>query len=100
MAKNSSTGECRGERHGRLCPYHYNQYRSGVMDCNGNKLRDLTYGLKYAECIAKDAGTGVCHGKKTGRFCKKHYHQFEHGIIDTYGNKIRDFIKGGSVCQK
>jgi group I intron endonuclease len=94
LAKNSGTGKCIGRKYGRFCRLHNDHYRKGIIDKNGNKLRDLNYGLKYKDCIAKNSGTGDCWGYKVGRFCRKHYSQFEHGIINTTGEKLRDLKKG------
>lgn len=83
--------QCSKNLNGRFCQTHWNWYRKGKIDLDGNIIVDLeNTRIKYFECIAKNAGTGECTKRKSGRFCDKHANQFHVGIIDTYGNKIRD----------
>jgi hypothetical protein len=90
IAKNSGTGVCNGGKNGRFCSLHYDHYRDGIIDKNGNKLRDLNYGFEFPECIAKNAGTGKCTKHNCGRFCKRHYYQYSVGIIDHEGRKLKE----------
>ena len=92
LAKNAETGKCSKDRRGRFCGKHKNQYRAGIIDMLGKKLRDIKHVVYVGKiCIAKNAGTGKCSEKKVGRFCHKHRGQFQLGIIDGEGNKLRDF---------
>jgi hypothetical protein len=91
-AKNSFTKCTPGtKRYGKFCAKHKNQYDVGIIDENGNKLRDFIVPSqkKFKECLAKNAGTGDCT-KLTGRFCCKHQKQYAKGIIDLEGHKLRD----------
>lgn len=101
-AKKTGVGPCSNTLTGRFCTRHKNQYALGIIDYDGNKLREIKKGaVIYPECVAaKHAGASVCGGQKTGRFCKKHYGQYERGVIDRDGNKLRDLQPGKKTCQK
>lgn len=99
VAANSGSGKCGKYTNGRFCGTHWAQYRRGIIDINGNKLRELFVLKNNKECLAKNAGTGSCSKFIGGRFCKRHQNQYEKGIIDINGKKIRDFLphKGPAV---
>jgi hypothetical protein len=94
VGKNAGTGPC-NHRHGRrrFCSRHEAQYKRGIIDIDGKKLRDPQHGIReyFEECLGKNAGTGQCTFRKGGaRFCRKHWSQYNGGIIDHDGKKIRD----------
>ena len=94
VAKNAGTGPCsRRVGQARFCNKHHAQYRDGIIDINGNKLRDRLPNNRvvFTECIAKDAGTGPCGSRQRGRFCIRHLHQYHVGIIDINGKKLSEF---------
>lgn len=92
------TGKCAGGKQGRFCSKHKEQNKSGIIDKDGNRLRDLIKGHgMYEQCLAKGKlGTGECTEYRGGKFCSKHGQHKRYGIIDKNGNKLRDlkFLKG------
>ena len=90
IAKDS--GKCSSIKNGRFCQTHWSQFHSGIIDKNGNKLRDLKEGKIFHVCMAKNSGTGKCSKKSHGRFCTLHASQYQAGIIDKNGDKLREFI--------
>jgi group I intron endonuclease len=92
IARDAGTGACSGILRGRFCVKHYNQYRTGIIDREGNKVRDFRSGPRYKKCLAEHLGG--CKGRKRGRFCQRHADQYYAGVIDKDGNKIRNLTYG------
>jgi hypothetical protein len=92
-----AVSKCGGIRDGRFCRTHWSAFYNGLIDKEGNKLREK-YERTFSSCIAKNAGTGLCTVYKYGRFCSRHQNQFQSGIIDKNGNKLRDLFHGREYC--
>lgn len=71
-----------------LCKYHYEQYRKGFIDYNGNPLREKKKAASYkgVRCTHFDC-------KRQARirgFCPQHYEHFKKGYVDKKGRKLKD----------
>lgn len=94
LGKNAGTGKCsvfKGTN--AFCYKHYGQFRLGIIDKNGNKLRDFKSSpplLGNKKCLAKGKKDGVCSINMVGRFCKKHYMRYYRGFIDINGDRLRE----------
>lgn len=72
-----------------FCLKHYPQYRSGIYDKRGQKIRLLKGELGHGNCIVcGDISKGE-HGRSRN-FCILHLGQFNQGIIDENGNPLRE----------
>lgn len=95
IARNAGTGACTKRAKGRrFCSRHAGQFRLGIIDERGKKLRDPTWNRDarnlFAACLAKGKpGCTPCQGKRRGRFCGKHWNHHYHMIIDRDGYVIR-----------
>ena len=77
---------CLAEKFGN-CSKTSSGYRNGIIDINGNKIRDFNYKI-FKECLAKDKNSGYCTKRIAGRFCKRHYRLYYNEIIDKNGSLI------------
>lgn len=78
---------CDGElRTKGFCSRHYQQFKTGIIDSQGKKIRELKRRiLKKSICLVKDC---TIPPASLG-FCGKHYQQTKIGIRDEKGNPIR-----------
>jgi len=96
LAKNAGTGPCTEHIGGRFCCKHWKQRAKGIIDFNGNKIRNLisrkgeNYRKTFYGCIVNDS---TCSRYYNGRFCTKHRGQCNKGIIDNNGKKLREIRK-------
>lgn len=80
----------------RFCAKHQLQYNRGIIDLEGNQLRDLQRVAKYQDGdVCKVPGCG--RKPRSNWFCNRHAIQYEAGIIDSEGNQQRTLSKGGRV---
>jgi len=83
-----------------FCRIHYEHYLKGIVDLDGNKLRDLKKVPKYADdaqCKAKG-----CRERPRGRgFCTRHLAQYGACIIDDRGIPFRkiNHYNRGKTCK-
>jgi len=83
-----------------LCSRHYGQYRHGIIDRDGQELRELIQRPPYppdAQCRARG-----CKVKPVGRgFCDRHYNQWQHKKIDDSGRPLVAMLhyNVGQVCR-
>lgn len=88
IAKDSGVSPCCKWKRSRFCNTHWVQYKLGIIDFNGKKLRDKIKIEANKICLAKDAGP--CKGPMVGRFCNRHSTQHHRGYIDDKGNKVKE----------
>jgi len=83
-----------------FCHYHYQQYRKGIRDISGKKLRPLKYERKKSTCIVCGQESRGCSGD-SGKFCKIHFSRFRNEIIDSNGKTLREprIIDGKRTCK-
>lgn len=67
-----------------FCNMHYRQFQLGIIDEDGNKLRE-SRGNHAGPCIARD-----CDQKPIARgLCTKHYQQWKSGALSSDGDQLR-----------
>lgn len=86
-----------------FCPIHYNQFRIGVLDADGDELRPLKRAVSYkgVKCKISDCEKNA----KTLGFCISHYGHYQRGSISVEGVELRRMLsknKGQkcSHCEK
>lgn len=89
MAKGCKVSGCEAKHWGQgFCQTHYAQYRRGILDEEGNQLRELRRVWKRPQSPCKQPGCD--EPVRTRGWCNKHYLQFRNGIIDEEGKQLRD----------
>lgn len=81
---------CSKYKGGRFCIRHGSQYKRGIIDINGNVLRDRRYKRGYSHKLCLLENYNDCSKNKDGRFCTRHYAQYRRGLIDINGNRLRN----------
>lgn len=77
-----------------FCSTHYMYLRRGVLDENGNRLKEPQRIARYepgAQCIVD----GCTEFPRSRGMCNKHMLQREAGIIDEQGNQLRELLPTG-----
>lgn len=75
-----------------FCYYHYGQFRNGVFDEFGNKIRVLNYENKKTKCLlCQDVAKGKNGAAK--KFCYFHLNKFYSGYIDINGNVLKKCVR-------
>jgi hypothetical protein len=67
-----------------FCPLHYGRYRIGIIDLEGQVLRELKRN-PAGECKVDGCGTK----RRSKGFCLLHYGRFRLGAIDIEGREVR-----------
>lgn len=68
-----------------FCPSHSRQFREGIIDKNGARLKPIIRYSKDFQCIK----CGTTTGPFVKGFCKSHYAQLRKGLIDFDGAELR-----------
>ncbi len=93
---------CNRKHHGLgFCDTHYNNFKDGIIDANGKKLREFfkTGSKRQKQKICKIEGCGRITYRSAFGFCHKHYIQYHRfGILDMNGKQLRP-VEGHQVCK-
>jgi len=81
-----------------FCRKHYHHYRKGIIDIDGNKIRNLIDN--------KDKKTVKCKVKYCKKnsykdcFCRMHYEEFCNGLRDIHGKRITNSYKSKKKVER
>lgn len=72
-----------------FCKFHYRQYKDGIIDFDGVKLRDFKKIPKYKDSQVCKA-EGCSRKPRIKGFCAKHDYQFKQGYLNEKGKYIKE----------
>lgn len=85
-------------KHLGFCPNHYAQHQRGIIDAEGNRLRETKIGTYPAGALCKFEDCG--EKPKAKYFCRTHYRWRQAGILDEDGNQLRELKSGRDRKEK